>query len=232
MHYYSHICFYCYFPLSLFYNKQNQHPMSLLRITNGLERLSDQNLRVKISAVIVSMTDNANFPSPQPSLATVQAALDAFANALAEATSGSSYQKAVKNDLRQELIKLAHSLSNYVLFASDGDAIKALSSGFDIAKEYGSSEPITKPMGLKLQDGPNAGELVFKFAKVKGARSYVYQYTQDPLTEQTMWMQQTGTTGKVVLKKLNSCKRYWCRVVAIGPKGQEAWSDAVSRVVQ
>ena len=206
--------------------------MPLLRITNGFERLSDAALSARVSEIITCMTGNANFTTPKPSLAQMQTALDEFSTAVATAVSGSLLQKAIKNDKRQELIDLVHKLSYYVLFMAEGDETVARSSGFTIAKVYSSSADIDKPYGLKLQNGLNDGELVLSFLKVKGAKSYIYQFAPDPIADDTVWQAQSGTTSKVTLKGLKTCTKYWCRVVAIGVRGQAVTSDVVGRVAQ
>lgn len=206
--------------------------MSLLRITNGFERLSDAALRVRTGVIITSMTDNLHFTDPNPSLAAMQAALDEFSTAVSIAMTGSLVEKAVKNDKRKALIDLVHKLSYYVLFIAGGNETVAMSSGYNIAKGYTTSADIEKPYSLKLENGPNDGELLLRFKKVKGAKSYIYQFAEGPITSDTVWQSQSGTTSKVVLKGLKSCTKYWCRVVAIGVRGQEMISDVVGRVVQ
>ena len=206
--------------------------MPLLRMTNGFERLSDASLKVRLDSILFSMRDNPSFDAPIPSLGEMQAALDSFSSTLAVAQSGSLYEKALKNQKRQELIDRVHRLSYYVLLMANGDELVAQSSGFTIAKVYTTSEAISKATGLQLSDGVNAGELVLRFDKVKGARSYIYQYAPDPLTADTEWMHMLGTSSTAVITGLKSCQRYWCRVIAIGVRNQQTMSDAVARVVQ
>lgn len=206
--------------------------MPNLRINNGIDRLSDADLEVKANSIVSDMTGNADFPTPTPALAAVQTAIDAYTQALATAQSGSNYDKAVKNQKRSDLIDLLHSLSNYVLFTANGDELIAKSSGFSIARQSNPLPPITKAENLQLEDGANSGELVFTFDRVAGARSYVYQYAQDPVVNESAWQIQTGTSRKAVFSGLESQKKYLCRVIVIGSNGQQVTSDAVSRVVQ
>lgn len=206
--------------------------MNVLRITNGFNRLSDNDLEAKANSIITAMTGNPDFPTPTPTMAVLQAASDDFSAALAIAKNGSPYEKAVKNEKRAALITLLHSLANYVLFISNGDALKAKSSGFTIAKEPTPMPPLTAATNQKLEDGQNAGELVFSFDKVPGAKSYVYQYTADPITDNTAWESQTGTIRKISFAGLETGKKYWCRVVAIGTNEQGVYSDPVWRIVQ
>jgi len=206
--------------------------MILLRITNGFDRLSDNDLEVKANSIISALTGNADFPNPTPTLAQMQAAVDAYTDALAKAKTGSQYEKAFKNQKRAELIGLLHRLGNYVLFTANGDALKAKSSGFNIAKGPSPSPEVTAATNQKLEDGANPGELNYSFDRVPGARSYVYQYTTDPLTNDSVWKNQVGTVRKIVLTGLESGKKYWCRVMAIGINGQGIYSEPVSRLVQ
>ncbi|HEY8688768.1 MAG TPA: fibronectin type III domain-containing protein [Chitinophagaceae bacterium] len=84
----------------------------------------------------------------------------------------------------------------------------------------------------QLQDGENSGELIYSFDRVPGAKSYIYQCTPEPLSDNSNWQSQTGTVKKVSFTDLDVSKRYWCRVVAIGINGQGVYSDPVSRIVQ
>ena len=206
--------------------------MPLLRITNGFDKLSDANLETRAGAILSAMTGNVSFPTPSPALATVQTAATDFAIALAKAKTGSEYDKAFKNSKREELITLLHSLGNYVLFTANGDELMAKSSGYSIARTPSPAPGVTPATNQKLEDGANAGELKFSFDKVPGARSYMYQYTPDPVTESSVWQSMPGTVRKTVFTGLQSGTRYWCRVIAIGTGGQGVYSDAVSRIVQ
>jgi hypothetical protein len=67
---------------------------------------------------------------------------------------------------------------------------------------------------------------------VKGAKGYTPQFTSDPLTASSEWTQVMTTTSKYTFTNLNSAKKYWVRVAAVGPYNQVVYSDAISRVVQ
>ena len=206
--------------------------MNLLRITNGFDKLPDSELEVRSANIIASITGNTYFPTPTPSLTEVQAALDTFSAALAIARTGSSLEKAIKNQKKQALVTTLHSLGNYVLFTANGDVLVAKSSGFSVAKSPTPLPELTKATNQKLEDGQNPGELRYSFDRVHGSRSYIYQYTPDPITENSVWQTQTGTVRKVTFTGLRIGERYWCRAVAIGPNGQGVYSDPISRIVQ
>lgn len=206
--------------------------MKILRITNGFDRLTDAALETRANSILTAMTGNSSFPNPTPTLADVQTLLSAYSTALAKADQGSPLEKAVKNQKKDDLITALHSLGNYVLFTANGDELVARSSGFTIAKEPSPKPPVEPAAGQVLSDGPNTGELNYKFNPVKGARSYLYQYTPEPLTEASVWQSQAGTVSKVRFSGLESGKRYWCRVMTVGTGGQAVYSEPVSRIVQ
>jgi len=194
--------------------------------------MGDAKLIVRATNIWTMMGASAYFPTPIPSLSVLRDAIDAFAAAVAEAETGGTYQKAVKNEMKAQLALLLQTLGSYVLLTAEGQLIIAQSSGFTIAKAPSPQPPVQAATNQKLEDGANAGELVYSFDKVKGAKGYIYQYTADPLTEASTWQSQVGTVRKAFFEGLESGKKYWCRVMAIGTNGQGVYSEPISRIVQ
>jgi hypothetical protein len=208
--------------------------MVVLRITNGFTRLSDPKLGSRASNIHLAMTGNPNFATPIPTLAAFQTGINEFLAASSEADNGGSYDKAVKNQKRDALIELLHSLAAYVLFTAagtDNPELVAKSSGFSVAKT-GTPSVLGAIENLQLKDGPNAGDLLVSFNTVVGARAFVYQYTDDETLAEGSWRTEVGTSRKVVLSGLQSGKKYFVRLIAIGAKDQKIISEVVSRLVQ
>ena len=203
--------------------------MENLRITNGFDRLSDANLAVRATQIIGDLTGNF---SSAPGLPALTTAKDLFATALNAAKDGGKFEVALKNQRRDELIDQLHLMGNYVLYTCAGDRVMAISSGYTIAKTPSPAPEVTKAENQKLDEGVNSGELHYSFEKVPGARSYVYQFTPDQLTENSAWNNEMGTKRKFLFSGLESGKRYWVRVAAVGIGGQTVYSDPVSRIVQ
>jgi hypothetical protein len=206
--------------------------MPQLRIINGFEKMTDVDFLAKTRLVVSEMTGNTNFATPTPALASITTLADAFETAIAVAEAGGSYDKSVRDNKKGELIDAMHNLSSYVLFTAAGDSLVAESSGFDLAKPASPQGPLAKPEGLLLSDGINSGELFLVFDKVRGARSYIYQIALDPLSENTQWTTAHGTVRKNLFTGLESGKKYWVRVAAVGINGQVVYSDPVARIVQ
>jgi len=204
----------------------------MLKINLGFGKYTDAQLLVKSQAIHTAMTGNTNFPTPTPTLAAVQTAIDDYATALSAAQEGGKTNVATKNVKKGELIDVLVSLGNYVTFTADGDEVKLVSSGFPVQKQKEPSPPLEKPEIIKVEDGGNSGELLVTISAVKGARTYVYQYTKDPLNDANEWTGQNSTLTKFSFNELESGKKYWCRVLAYGINEQVVYSDPVSRIVQ
>lgn len=203
--------------------------MAQLRITKGYKRLSESNLIVKMTSIMDGVKSSPYFLSTIPGMIEFQTAITAFANVVA--TDGGKANTGAKRARRKELIKLADRLSNYVLMVADESYEIGITSNFDFAKAYGVSPDVTAATGLKLQDGSGTGSLLFSFKKVPGAKMYVCQYSLDH--EGGEWTSVNGTATKFEVKGLESAKRYWFRVIAVGKGGREVVSSMmVSRVTQ
>lgn len=205
----------------------------VLRVTNGFNRLSDDNLVVKANQIKLAITENTeNFPSPSPSMATLATAIGNFTKALSKAEGGSNLDKAVKNDMREIVISLLHKLGNYVIFAADGDRTKAQSSGFGIANAPSPGGPLTKPVNLQLTEGDNAGEIKGRFKRVVRSRCYIIQYAEETMAAAGYWQTQVSTKCKFTLRQLQSGNKYMVRVAAVGINEQIIYSEPVFKIAQ
>jgi hypothetical protein len=207
------------------------HPMQ--RINLGFGRYTDAALLVIAQAILAALTGNTFFPTPTPTLAALQTAVEAYSEALAAAVDGGKTAVAAKNARKQELMDLLVQLGIYVMLTANGDVEMLSSSAFPLTKDRQPLPPLEKPEITKMESGINSGELHVSINAVKGARTYVYQYTLDPLSQGSNWVSNNSTLVKFGFNNLEVGKKYWCRVVAYGKNEQMVVSDPVlSRVVQ
>ncbi len=202
----------------------------IAKITMAFGRLSDPKLITKALAILTAMTDNVNFPTPSPALADISASITDFQAAVNAAAQRDRTKVVLKNRARVSLIENLKSLGNYVTFTANTDSAILSSSGFDLRK---NPQPVIvgKPIGL-VEDGINSGELINSADSAKNGKSFVHQYTPDPLTEDSIWTSYTSTSKKYVFTGLIRAQVYWCRVGVIGAKNQVVFSDPLSRVAQ
>lgn len=203
--------------------------MPLLRITNGIEKIADAKLVERAYGIHQLMSGNPAFPTPTPTMVDLAVAMDAFKTAVQKASAGDRLLIAEKHQKRDVLVAVLHSLGYYVLYAANGDRVKAQSSGFTIARE---PTPVTihKPQDLKVSNTSQQGQLAVSVKKVKGSVAYIHQYTTDSLLKDESWQSITNSVSKYVLNGLTPGTTYYVRVAAVGRKEQIMFSDVVSRV--
>jgi hypothetical protein len=177
------------------------------------------------------MEENKSFFSnPPAALAILNTKLPLFQLSLANAKSRDKEKVAIKNEFKAEILALLEELAEYVERICNGNRALMLSSGFDVTEEQtGSKKPSIELMEVVLG---GQGVATTRAKRVSGAVSYVHQYAMEPPGPNTMWHGEGSSTSSYTFNGLISDKRYWFRVVAVGRKGQKAYSPIVSRAIQ
>jgi hypothetical protein len=206
--------------------------MGTFKILNNFEKLTDAALSTIALRIITSLTGNSNFPVLTPSLDEVTSVKKDFDDSLSGAQTGDRVKIAIKNERRAKLIDTLHRLARNVEMVANGNRSILLSSGFDVSKERSSTIELEIPENLKLMDGNASGEFYVCCDSIVGAKSYVFEYTLDPLLNESAWTSQTTTKCEFIIKGLIPGKKYWVRVIAIGSNDQRTVSAPVSRYAQ
>jgi len=194
--------------------------------------LSDGNLESVALSIIDHMTDNPNFPTPVPSLTEVTAAVTEYTNALSGAKSRDKAQVELKNIKKAAMITLLKSLAAYVTFTANGNRNVIATSGFDISKEGTTPSVMSAPTNFKMTVGKTSGQAFSSVGGVKGIKTYAHQYTADPMTDTSVWQNEYLTTRFHTFTGLDSGKKYWFRVAALGTGGQIEYTDPVALIIQ
>jgi hypothetical protein len=180
--------------------------------------------------VIEKMKSNPVFPNPPAALAELEKLLPEFEEALRKAESRDKEWVAIKNNKKARILALLEELAAYVSATCKGDRALILSSGFDVTDEQTrSAKPSIETLQVELRA---PGEATIRGKNTTGAISYVHQYATEPPAPNTVWHSEGSTTCTHTFMGLDSDKRYWFRVVAIGRKGRKTYSPVVSRSIQ
>ncbi|HEX6429403.1 MAG TPA: fibronectin type III domain-containing protein [Niastella sp.] len=176
------------------------------------------------------MKSNPVFPNPPAALAELEKVLPEYEVALANARSRDKEWVAIKNNKKARILALLEELSEYVIATCKGDRALILSSGFDVTDEQ-ISRITTVIETLQVVLG-EPGEATVHIKKAAGALVYVYEYATEPPGANTVWVREESTIRDHTFRGLQSDKRYWFRVIAIGRRNQKAYSPVVSRSIQ
>ena len=185
---------------------------------------------IKITRRILdSMKENAKFPNPTPALAEIEKALEEFITALSAAGKLDREKVAIKDGKQANLLQILTELAYYVTQICKGDKAMLLSSGFDINSDASATQKL--PPKLRVELGM-PGQVTTSVNRLAKARSYVHQYTADPLTPQSVWSGETTLNPTHTFTGLESASRMWFRVIVIDKKGNPIYWDPVLRIVQ
>lgn len=177
------------------------------------------------------MDDNPIYASSPLVKAVLQKSCDNFRLAGSVAGRKDRALLSAKNDRKADLIRDLDILNVYVTETCKGDKTMLLQSGFEIAGLKNESQELKPITELKVvSELPGTATVYVK--KVTGAKSYVFQYTADPLSPDSIWISETILSREHTFGNLTSVSRYWFRVIAIGKGNQTVYSPPVARVIQ
>lgn len=204
------------------------------RIKQNFRNYADGTLLLLSQDSATALIGNTYYPTlTNPTLADFQAAVNAYAAALAAAADRSTNTVATKNTKKAELVDVLIRLSNELMQEADGNEDALISTALPLTKIRSSRPPIGIVTIAKIENGLNSGELDVNIDSLPNVRIYVYQYTEDPLSESSVWQELNSTLTKETIKGLETGKRYWIRVVAYGTANQMTVCDPVlSKIVQ
>jgi hypothetical protein len=190
---------------------------------------SDSDLDQFVEKVLGMMKTNPNFTTPDPALADIQIALDAFtAAASAKGETGKKGTKA-RDAARDALLTLMRSLAIYVTKESKNNPTVMLSSGFDITSGSHTQTQLSTPIINSVTNGVS-GTLLIHAQPQANVKSVLTQYRE---TGTTAWLNGPVCTQmrNIPVPTLTPGKMYDFRIQFIGGStGQSDWSDVVSHM--
>ena len=190
----------------------------------------DRDLVSTIKRVLERLKSNPAFPNPPAALVLLEKLLPELEAAIVRAITRDMEWVAVKNGKKALALDLLEELMQYVITISNGDRAIILSSGFYVTDEQ-TAKTETAIETLEVELG-GRGEATVRVKKATGSIAYVHEYATEEPGPNTFWIREETTKREHTFKGLQSDKRHWFRTIAIGRKGQKAYSPVVSRSIQ
>jgi hypothetical protein len=212
-------------------NKFNFMKKFIRRVVKSFKKLADSKFLTFGENVTAGMAAAVDvFANPVPALAAINAELANYSNLIQTSASRDKVQVQLKNKSKFDLQMMLSQLADYVN-TTTSDSADLSRTGFDLNR---LAQPITigAPAWLRLMDGENSGEVTIKFRKVKGAASYLYQYSIDASLAETSWVNRPGTATTYTFTGLTKGTTYYFRIVAVGSNLQTVNSIVLNRVSQ
>jgi len=201
--------------------------MTTPKIVTGFSRYKDLDMVTKANYIYTCMYNNVNFTDPKPLLADLKTTINNFEMSMVEAISGNKSETAKKNSLRLELEGLLNNLSYYV--QTNGKNLESilLSSGFDIKKRNAKVGMLLKPTHFMVAPGSGTGSVRVSLKPIVRAMSYIFEYTEMPNTESSVWVAKPSTKTYLIINGLVSGKQYAFKVAGVGSNVSQVFSDIV-----
>jgi hypothetical protein len=202
-----------------------------IRISTKYRNSSDMKLLKFGYQVLDIMDDNPIYTNSPLVKAVLQKSCDSFRVAGSIAGRKDRALLSAKNDRKAELVRDLDILNEYLTITCKGDKTMLLQSGFEIAGLKNDSKDLQPIKEITvISDLP--GTVSIRLKRITGAKSYVFQYTADPLSSDSVWVSETSLSREHTFSNLDSVARYWFRVIAIGRGNQMVYSPPVARVIQ
>ena len=202
------------------------------KINLSFSQYTDSAFGDKAGAIYDGMNNSTLFTNPVPTMEVVNTSRLAYLAALEKASSRSRNDIVVKNFLRQALTDLLVELGHYVTLTAKGNLGMLTESRFNLRKNREPKPELQQPKNLQLVNGINPGMLIMSVDAVRGARSYSFEYTADPIGPDSVWVKIAGTTRKCTISNLQSGQKIWARVAAVGVRNQFTYSEIQGRTIQ
>lgn len=211
----------------IIYYKDNDMEKAIVSKTFSAKKYKDLKLLGKASFILEQMTDNANFPDIQAKLDELQIKIKTYETSIIDSNQGGRYTTVVKGESRRDLEVCMQELATYVQLASKGDAIVIASAGFDTHKKAVRVGALDRPQSVTLKAGASKGSVWLSCDVVNKALFYMFEYCTAPLTDDSVWIQLTGSKRKILIEGLTSGQEYCFRVAAARTHPLRIWSDPI-----
>jgi len=202
--------------------------------------LSESDFHTKAGTIVNALRNNPDFPEPWPaqvpSFAQLEAAYNAYQDALHAAANRDRTKIAERDASRADLEAKLKALAPYLEMVAQGDTTKLMRTGYGLRKDPVrgvNADPPPAPAGFTAKHGKLTGSVILHGASVQGAASYEASHTEGNPSDEASW-QDDGTfagCNHIDLAGLTPGKTHWFRIRAINSNGNGAWTDPASLIV-
>ncbi len=185
-------------------------------------------LIAQATALVSSMTNNPNFTTPNPPLATVTAAITALQTAETAVKARTHGAVASRNAQQKALVTVLEQTKAYIQMMADSnsDTAEAVIKSAGVAVR---AAVIRQKQVFAVEEGPVSGSVKLTTVRAAPRASYEWQYSLDGKTWQTM---PSTLQTKTSMQGLTVGSSVMFRSRAVTKAGEGDWTQAVAITVK
>ncbi|HEY8899641.1 MAG TPA: fibronectin type III domain-containing protein [Chthoniobacterales bacterium] len=200
-----------------------------------LSRLTDQEVIDLATLIAQSMGNEGTlFPAPEPPLTALNNGAKAITDLLKERANLQQQVTAKTLAIRASRDTLEALLTTEASTVDDiakGDPTIIAKAGMTPSEEQAPVGPMPKVENLAATAGDEAGEIDLSWNPIRrGLKSYLIEQSASPDGQSDWTFAKVETKSKTTIAGLESGKRYWFRVKAIGASGEGPASDIATKL--
>lgn len=176
---------------------------------------------IKARDIVTKMTGNPHFPTPNPALADVTIAIDAFA-AAEGAMDRSRAKTIVRNARRVELEKIMQKLQYYVQYTSGGNPEIIVTSGMDVNDVRNPLGFLPAPAEVIGKNGGLLGTVDLRWKAIPKKTGYRIEGTTNPSEGWPIVLE--AAKASATITDLTPGVTYYFRVATLSHAGYNAFS--------
>lgn len=171
-------------------------------------------------------------PTPAEATALATATTDFDAALANQSAKNQALQSAtvVKKQKRAVMEAAYASCGGKVQTISAGDGAFILARGYEVAGVAAPVGELPAPAHVVATMGDLPGEVDVAADRVRGASTYIFQYTTTPNVPASYQQAGIKTRSSMTVPGLTSGTTYWFRMAAVGTAGQSPWSDPAEKM--
>ena len=202
--------------------------METVRVQIDFSPQRDAELGASGGAILARMTGNDAFTDLADDVAMVQEAHVSYIQALAAGgPKAGALANAIKNDCRKALELALHDLGMKINRKANGSLVLLESTGYPLVRFAGRKGK--KDIDLAV----GTGRIAVTLKAVANAGIYLVQYTDAPVTEDSVWRQVMARKSVTTIEGLETGRKYAVRFAAVVDDRLPVFSDpAVSKHVE
>ena len=211
---------------------QPNKPMAKIKL--NLDSLNPDQVVSLGLQVKTAMTGNANFTTPNPSMAALGTLITTAQTKIAAYNSAAAALQTLLTDRDTAVDNLRSGIrqeSSYVDNIANGNASIIQSAGMAVRSGRTPASIPGQVQALSITAGDGAGELDLQWDPLSGAKTFEIELSPDALFASGIIKLKNTTKSKAVAENLTSGTRLWARVRATNAAGTGAWSDPATKIV-